>query len=156
MKRIFAAAGLVLITLACLLISGTGFALDPPPVPTDRPVVDQTGTLTAEQQAALASTIAAERAVSGNQIAILMIPTLDGDALEDYSLRVARTWGIGTKENNNGVLLLVVKNDRVLRIEVGYGLEGALTDARSSQIIRNRITQSSKGAGNTRVLTPGW
>jgi uncharacterized protein len=119
-------------------------ALDVPPAPTTIPIVDQTNTLTSEQQATLAQQIDAERQVSGNQIAVLMIPTLGGDALEDYSLNVARGWGIGTGENNNGVLLLIAKEDRLLRIEVGYGLEGALTDVQSSQIIRNEITPHFK------------
>lgn len=114
-------------------------ALEAPPRLTDIPVVDQTNTLTAEQKAALAAKIAEERKATGNQIAILMIPTLDGDALENYSLNVAREWGIGQKERNSGVLLLIVKDDKRIRIEVGYGLEGALPDIRSSRIIRDRI-----------------
>jgi uncharacterized protein len=119
-------------------------ALDVPLKPKDNPIVDQTNTLTQEQKQSLADTVAKERAATGNQIGVLMIKTLDGDALEDYSLEVARGWGIGQKDRDSGVLLLVVKDDRKLRIEVGYGLEGALTDARSSQIIRNRITPEFK------------
>jgi uncharacterized protein len=126
------------------LFGATAQALDVPPAPKDTPVVDQTNTLTDAQRQAIADKIAAERKSSGNQIAVLMIKTLDGDALEDYSLRVARGWGIGQKERNSGVLLLVVKDDRRLRIEVGYGLEGALTDATSGRIIRDRITPQFK------------
>lgn len=114
-------------------------ALAVPAVPTDIPIVDQTNTLTAEQTSALAQKIAAERSATGNQIGILIIPSLDGQILEDYSLDVARQWGIGTKDRNSGVLLLIAKNDRKIRIEVGYGLEGALTDIRSGQIIRDRM-----------------
>jgi uncharacterized protein len=114
-------------------------ALTVPAKPTDIPVVDQTNTLTAEQKTALATKIANERKATGNQIAVLMIPSLEGDSLENYSLNVAREWGIGQKERNSGVLLLVVKDDRRLRIEVGYGLEGALPDIRANQIIRDRI-----------------
>lgn len=125
--------------LGMLVTPQAASALDVPPKPTDIPVVDQTSTLTAEQKATIAVKIAEERAATGNQIAVLIIPTLADDALEDYSLNVAREWGIGTKERNAGVLLLVVKNDRQLRIEVGYGLESALTDIRSNQIIRDRI-----------------
>jgi uncharacterized protein len=114
-------------------------ALEVPPKPIDSPVVDQTNTLSSEQKAAIAAKIAEERTATGNEIAVLMIPTLADDALENYSLNVARGWGIGSKERNAGVLLLIVKDDRKLRIEVGYGLEGALTDIRSNQIIRDRI-----------------
>jgi uncharacterized protein len=117
----------------------SAYALAVPPTPTDIPIVDQTATLTADQTSSLAQKIAAERAATGNQIGVLIIPSLDGQILEDYSLDVARQWGIGTKERNSGVLLLIAKNDRKIRIEVGYGLEGALTDIRSGQIIRDRM-----------------
>jgi uncharacterized protein len=121
-------------------LSSSVSALDVPPTPTDIPIVDTTGTLTQDQKNKLAESIAASRAKSSNEIAILIIPTIGNDSLEDYSIRVARDWGIGTKDKNNGVLLLIAKDDRKIRIEVGYGLEGALTDARSSQIIRNVIS----------------
>ena len=85
--------------------SSAAYALDVPKKPTDIPVVDQTNTLSEEQKVALAEQIAAERAKSGNQIAVLMIPTLESESIEDYSLKVAREWGIGTDKNNNGVLL---------------------------------------------------
>jgi uncharacterized protein len=132
-------APLFLLAVFVLLVPAAASALDVPPVPTDVPIVDQTNTLTAEQKASLANTIATERQHSGNQIGVLMIPSLQGEALEDYSLKVARTWGIGTKDRDSGVLLLIVKNDRKIRIEVGYGLEGALPDIRAGQIIRNRM-----------------
>jgi uncharacterized protein len=127
-----------------LFLSAQVSALDIPAVPKDVPIVDQTNTLSQEQKQSLANKISKERGQTGNQVGILMIKSLEGDSLEDYSLRVARGWGIGQKDRNSGVLLLVVKDDRKLRIEVGYGLEGALTDARSSQIIRNRITPQFK------------
>jgi uncharacterized protein len=76
---------------------------------------------------------------TSNQLVSLMISSLDGYPLEDFSYEVAEQNKIGTKENSNGILLLVVKNDKKMRIEVGYGLEGALPDALSSSIIRNEI-----------------
>lgn len=134
-----------LLAAVCLpLLAG---ALAVPPAPTDIPVVDQTNTLSQEQRQSLAATIASERQRSGNQLAILMVASLEGQAIEEYSLQVARQWGIGGRERNNGVLLLVAKDDRSLRIEVGYGLEGGLTDARASRIIRERITPQFR-AGN--------
>ena len=72
-----------------------------------------------------------------NQIAVLITPSLDGDVLEEYSLRVAEKWQLGQKERDNGVLLLIAIKDRKMRIEVGEGLEGVLTDALSNRIIRN-------------------
>lgn len=132
---------LLLLTLLVPLAVGANVAaLNVPPKPTDIPIVDQANVLSPEQEQVLAAKIAQERNTTGNQIGILVIKSLEGDALEDYSIRVARDWGIGTKEKNNGVLLLVAIDDRRLRIEVGYGLEGALTDLRSGQIIRDRIT----------------
>lgn len=76
---------------------------------------------------------------TSNQIAILIVPSLDGDALEEYTLRVVEKWKLGTKEKDNGVLLFVAVDDHKMRIEVGHGLEGALTDARCNQIIRNEM-----------------
>jgi uncharacterized protein len=74
-----------------------------------------------------------------NQIAILTISSLDGDVIEDYSMRVAEKWKLGTKNNDNGVLILMAIDDRKMRIEVGQGLEGVLTDALCNRIIRNEM-----------------
>src|SRR5664280_558747 len=100
---------------------------------------DLTGTLSQEQTASLNSKLKAYSDSTSNQVVFLMVETLDGYPLEDYSYEVAKENQIGTKKNNNGVLLLVVKNDHKLRIEVGYGLEGVFPDALSSSIIRNVI-----------------
>lgn len=77
---------------------------------------------------------------TSNQMAILIIPSLEGDVIEDYALRVAHNeWKLGQSKNDNGVLLLIAVEDRKMRIEVGYGLEGVLTDATCNQIIRNEM-----------------
>ncbi len=76
---------------------------------------------------------------TSNEIAVLIIPSLEGDALEDYSLRVVEKWKLGKKNKDNGVLLLIVADEHKIRIETGYGLEGVLTDAKASRIIRNEI-----------------
>ncbi len=76
---------------------------------------------------------------TSNQIAILIIPSLKGEVLEDYSLRVAEKWQLGQKEKDNGVLLLIAVEDRKMRIETGYGLEGVLPDVICNRIIRNEI-----------------
>lgn len=75
----------------------------------------------------------------GTQIVVLTIPSLEGESLEDFSIRTAEKWGIGQKGNDNGALLLIAENDRKIRIEVGYGLEDRLTDLMSGRIIRNII-----------------
>lgn len=110
-------------------------------------VVDETGTLTQQQINDLSNKLKAEDKATTNQIIVYMIPSLKGGSLEDLSIRLAEKNKIGKKDRNNGVLLLVVKDDRKIRIEVGYGLEGVLTDAMSSQIIRKEITPSFK-SGN--------
>jgi uncharacterized protein len=103
-------------------------------------VVDQTGTLSTNDVSALNQTIRAFEARKGSQLAVLIVPTTDGEAIEQYSLRVAEAWKIGRKKIDDGVLLVIAKNDRKLRIEVGYGLEGALTDVTSKRIIDEIIT----------------
>ena len=81
---------------------------------------------------------------TSNQIVIAIFNSLEGESLEDFSIRLADKWKIGTKEKNNGVILLIFKNDKQMRIETGYGLEGALPDAICSQIIRHEIVPSFK------------
>jgi uncharacterized protein len=103
-------------------------------------VTDLTGTLTAEQQASLEQKLAAFEARKGSQLALLIIPTTQPDAIEQYSIRVVDAWKLGRKKPEDGVLLLVAKDDRALRIEVGRGLEGALTDITSKRIIAETIT----------------
>ena len=124
------------------LFNNTAFAkLEVPAAPPlERPIIDQTESLANEDIDRIAQLINAERQKKSFQIGVLMIPTLGSDdSLEEYSLKVARQWGIGDKKKSNGVLLLIAKNDRKMRIEVGNGMEGSLTDARASQIIRNTI-----------------
>src|ERR1019366_3413833 len=76
----------------------------------------------------------------GSQVAVLIVPTTEPESIEQYSIRVAEAWKIGRKKIDDGALLLVAKNDRKLRIEVGYGLEGALNDATAKRIIDEIIT----------------
>lgn len=103
-------------------------------------VTDLTGTLTAEQKSNIEQTLQAFEAKKGSQIAVLIVPTTEPEAVEQYSLRVAEQWKLGRKGVDDGALLLVAKNDRAVRIEVGYGLEGALPDAIAKRIIAETIT----------------
>lgn len=103
-------------------------------------VTDLTGTLTAEQQAALEEKLAAFEARKGSQIALLVVPSTQPEQIEQYSIRVVDQWKLGRKKPEDGVLLLIAKNDREMRIEVGRGLEGALTDATASRIISETLT----------------
>jgi uncharacterized protein len=103
-------------------------------------VHDEANVLSASTRAQLEAVLKAERDSTSNQIAVLIIPSLEGEDIDGYSIRVADAWKLGTKDNDNGVLLLVAIQDKKVRIEVGHGLEGVLTDALSSRINRNEIT----------------
>ena len=107
-------------------------------------VVDQTGTLSSGDIASLTQTLKDLETRKGSQIAILIVPTTDGEAIAAFSLRVAEAWKIGRKKIDDGALLVIAKNDRHLRIEVGYGLEGALNDVTTKRIIDEVITPKFK------------
>ena len=124
--------------LAALLVAFAAWAqLAVPPLKAR--VTDLTGTLTPEQTAALEQMLQSFEARKGSQIAVLMVPTAKPEAIEQYALRVAEQWQIGRGKVDDGAILVVAKDDRELRIEVGYGLEGALNDATASRIIREVI-----------------
>ena len=103
-------------------------------------VTDTTGTLSTSDIANIDATLRGFEQKKGTQIAVLMVPTTQPEPIEQYSLRVAEAWKVGRKGVDDGALLVVAKNDRKLRIEVGYGLEGALNDATSRRIIAEVIS----------------
>lgn len=103
-------------------------------------VVDQTGTLSSRDIATLTQKLRDFETRKGSQIAVLIVPTTQPETIEQFSIRVAEAWKIGRKRVDDGAILVVAKNDRHLRIEVGYGLEGALTDVTSRRIIDEVIT----------------
>jgi uncharacterized protein len=105
-------------------------------------VVDQTATLSSADIASLDQTLRDFEARKGSQVAVLIVPTTIPETIEQYSIRVAEAWKIGRKKIDDGAILVVAKNDRKLRIEVGYGLEGALTDVTAKRIIDEIITPS--------------
>lgn len=107
-------------------------------------VVDQTGTLTSADIAALTNTLKDLETRKGSQIAVLIVPTTEPESIEQFSIRVAEAWKIGRKKIDDGALVVIAKNDRHLRIEVGYGLEGVLTDVTSQRIIDEDITPKFK------------
>jgi uncharacterized protein len=103
-------------------------------------VVDRTATLSSGDVASLERTLKDFEARKGSQVAVLIVPTTQPETIEQYSIRVAEAWKIGRKKIDDGAILVVAKDDRKLRIEVGYGLEGALTDATAKRIIDEVIT----------------
>ncbi len=118
-------------------------------------VTDQTGTLTADQKASLEQTLTAFEASKGSQLAVLMIPSTSPEAIEQYALRVAEQWKLGRKKVDDGAILVVAKDDRSLRIEVGYGLEGVLNDATSKRIISEIILPRFKNQDFYGGITAG-
>ncbi len=110
--------------------------------PLTGPVVDEAGLLDAGWERRLADLCRAARAREGGtgvQLQYLLVPSLEGEAIESFSMRAAEAWKLGTRGKDNGVLLVVARDDRRVRIEVGGGVEGGLTDAQSGRIIRNTI-----------------
>ncbi len=107
-------------------------------------VTDLTGTLTPNQSASLESSLATLETETGAQVAVLLLPTTQPETIEQFGIRLAEAWKIGHKGADNGVILIVAKNDRRVRIEVGYGLEGALNDATCQRIIREVIAPRFK------------
>ena len=139
MTRVLAALALaLLVPCADAAWEPTSEGLAPIPPLTGR-VVDLTGTLSAPESQALTAKLAAWEQKTGNQLAVLVVPSTQPEPIETYSIRVAEAWKIGRKGQDNGAILLVAKNDRKLRIEVGYGFEGSLTDATSRRIIAETI-----------------
>ncbi len=135
-----ASASLLAIALLVSCVAGAQLAI--PPLTTR--VTDQTATLTTEQKATLERTLQAFEARKGSQLAVLIVPTTTPETIEQYALRVAEQWKLGRKTIDDGALLVVAKTDRALRIEVGYGLEGALNDATSKRIISEIIAPRFK------------
>jgi len=110
-----------------------------PDVPPVGRVVDQADLLAPSTEQGLTAQLAAHEDATSNQVAVLTLPSLQGRPIEEVSLQVARTWQLGQEEFDNGVLLLIAREDRAMRIEVGYGLEGALPDVVASRIIRYEL-----------------
>ena len=107
-------------------------------------ITDQTGTLNAGQMATLEQVLTEFEARKGSQLAVLMVASTAPEAIEQFSLRVAEQWKLGRKKVDDGAILVIAKEDRALRIEVGYGLEGALTDLTSKRIINEIILPQFK------------
>ncbi len=118
-------------------------------------VNDNAGILSLDTQRALEELLRMHEDSTSNQIAVLTITSLEGEPLEEYSRRVVMTWKLGQKGKDNGVLLLVAKDDRKVRIEVGRGLEGQLTDAVSSSIMRHEILPQFKAGDYDRGVRAG-
>lgn len=137
MSKTRAACLLLCLSLAPALVLARADVAVPP---LTARVMDLTATLSASQKDELERTLQAFEEKKGSQIAVLIVPTTQPEAIEQYSIRVAEKWKLGRKGVDDGALLLIAKDDRALRIEVGYGLEGVLPDAIAKRIVSDLIT----------------
>ncbi len=155
-QRSIAACLYLLATILSLTLSSTLWAQSEPTFPslTGR-VTDQAKLLSSAQKAELEQKLAAHEAATSNQIVVVTVKSLEGFDIADYALKLGRKWGIGTEEKNNGVLLVVAPNERKVRIEVGYGLEGALPDGLAGTIIRGNILPSFRESDYPRGINNG-
>jgi uncharacterized protein len=161
-RRVLPRAGvsarlLALVTLLLALLGvGAARALDVPPL-ADHRVHDRANVLSPPLESQLEEQLKAYESSTGHQLAVLIVPSLEGDAIEDYTIRVVESWQLGKKSKDDGVLLFVAVEDRRIRIEVGYGLEGELTDALTSRIIRDVMApafrQGDLGFGISRAIS---
>ena len=136
-----------------ILAAFTGTKADVP-ILTGR-VVDNAQILSAETHRSLTDSLKAHESRTGNQVAVLTVPTLDGENVEDYAIRVFDDWKLGQKDKDNGILILVAPNERRMRIEVGYGLEGEMTDGMAGRIISGIITPKFKNGDYNGGITDG-
>ncbi len=120
-------------------LAGLASAALPIPPPPDQRINDYAGALSADGRAQLEATLRAREQGSSNQIVVAIFRSLQGESLEDFSIRLAQAWRVGQKGLDNGVIFLVFLDDRKMRLEVGYGLESKLTDALSSEILRQVV-----------------
>ncbi len=134
-----------LLPLLAVLLLTAGSAFAAPPVPAARGYVNDTaGMLSPGARQQIESFLAAFQRSDSTQFAVLTVPSLEGEDLEGYAIRVAQSWGIGQQGQDNGALLLVAKEERAVRIEVGYGLEDRLTDLLAGRIVDQEIVPRFK------------
>ena len=145
------ALALAFFTIAALALPATAQTF---PELTGR-VVDNADTLDIQTEAEIEQKLAALEQKTSNQLVVVTVPSLEGREIEDYGYRLGRYWGIGQKDHDNGALLIVAPNERKVRVEVGYGLEGTLTDAISALIIHNAILPRFRAGDMTGGISRG-
>ncbi|WP_299258044.1 TPM domain-containing protein [uncultured Kushneria sp.] len=144
------------LTLGVVLLLCTAAAQAAPDFPelTGR-VVDNAELLDTDTETKLSQTLAAHEEATGEQVVVVTLPDLGGEPIEQYGYQLGRAWGIGQEGEDNGALLIVALDERQVRIEVGYGLEGRLTDAQSSAIINQVITPAFRDGDYARGIVEG-
>ena len=155
MKKFLSIFLLLLVTAAAFSQGFDPEALLKQKPATQQLINDYTGTLTPEQKQALESKLVTFNDSTSTQIAVVIIPSLNGNDVSDFNLKLGRAWGVGGKEFNNGIVLLIAKDDHKLNIATGYGVEGALPDATAKQIIDDIIVPKFKGDDYYRGIDEG-
>lgn len=154
MKRSFFSSAVLLLTIVVLsFLAQTSSALEAPPL--KGRINDYASMLTPSTVQTLEQKLASFERETSNQIVLLTIPSLEGDAIENYAIRVAEAWKIGQKDKNNGVILILAKKERKIRIEVGTGLQGVLPDITAGQIIRNVIAPNLRSGDVDKGISAG-
>ena len=125
----------------------------PPPPTQDIYLVDDAGMVNSDDRQCILTMGKELDRETKAQVVVVTMSTLEGESIESYANRLFRTWGIGDKKKNNGVLLLIIKDDRKFRIEVGYGLEGAITDGYSGAVLDSMKTDFRKGNYSPAILS---
>jgi uncharacterized protein len=148
------ARGFVLALLGFLFVATAAFAEPKFPPLTGR-VVDDAGLLSPQTEQKLTDELAELESKTGRQLVVATVPDLQGYEIEEYGYQLGRTWGIGRKGVNDGAILLVAPNERKVRVEVGYGLEGVLTDALSNVIIQQAILPQFKAGRMEQGIVQG-
>jgi len=118
-------------------------------------VVDEANLLTPAKEAEISEMLRVHEEATGNQVVVVTVQSLQDRTIEEYTVELGRFWGIGQEDRDNGLLLLVAPNERQVRIEVGYGLEGLLTDARASVIIQNEIIPAFRTGNRVKGIVDG-
>lgn len=144
---------LVLISLVLSCLAQSAAALDAPPL--KGRINDYAGMLTQSTAQSLERKLAAFEQETTNQVVLLTVPSLEGDVIESFAIRVAEAWKIGQKDKSNGVLLILSKKERKIRIEVGTGLQGVLPDITAGQIIRNVIAPGLRAGDADKGISAG-
>lgn len=145
-----------LVAVGWLMLCASAFAQSGPAFPSlSGRVVDQANLLSPAKEAELTEKLAALERDTSDQVVVVTVASLQDREIEDYGYQLGRAWGIGQKEGDNGVLLIVAPNEKKVRIEVGYGLEGIMTDALSAMIIHNQILPAFREGGFEHGITEG-
>ena len=145
----------IVIAVACVCAATLAAAQDVPTPRLSARVIDQTATLSEAQRAALDEKLAAFEKARGSQVAVLLVPTTGNETIEEFAGRVADTWQLGRKGVDDGVLFVVAKNDRKLRIHTGRGVQGTLTDALSKRIVSDIVAPRFREGDFARGIDEG-